>query len=195
MASRLISKDLSFYPLAIDRWRGFEELFGAHGAYSGCWCMWWRITRKQFDQQSGEGNRLAMKAIVTSGEVPGILAYHSKKAVGWCSIAPRNHYPSLNRSPVLKKLDDKPVWSIVCFYVAKAYRNSSMTRHLIKAAVEHAQRQAAEIVEAYPTKPRGKKLAPVSSFMGIPKVFEALGFVTCKHPSAAKVIMRYTIKA
>jgi hypothetical protein len=73
--------------------------------------MWWRTTRSQFKKQGNDGNRQAMKDIVDSGEVPGILAYADGEPVGWCSVAPREHYGSLNRSPVLKRLDDKPVWS------------------------------------------------------------------------------------
>lgn len=188
------SRDLTFHPLTSDRWQDFEELFGDHGAYGGCWCMWWRVTRKQFEQQSGEGNRLAMKAIVASGEVPGILAYHRGEPAGWCSLGPRDHYPSLNRSHVLKKIDDQPVWSIVCFYVARSFRGSGMIRELIGAAVSYAKHNGAKIVEAYPTRPRGKKLAPVSSFMGVPKAFGDLGFEECRRPSAAKVIMRYNVK-
>lgn len=104
---------LEFHPLTRERWSDFEELFGERGAYGGCWCMWWRLTRREFEQQQGEGNRQAMKAIVESVQVPGILAYAAGEPVGWCSVAPREHYGSLNRSPVLKRLDDTPVWSIV----------------------------------------------------------------------------------
>ena len=193
--SEIPFKDLTFFPLTIDRWEDFETLFGAHGAYAGCWCMWWRRTRKQFEQHSGDGNRLAMKATVESGNVPGILAYHGNEAIGWCSVAPRDQYPSLDRSHVLKRLDDKPVWSIVCFYIAKTFRGRGMTGHLIKAAVNYARECGANIVEAYPTRPRGKRLAPVSSFMGLPNVFGKKGFVTCRRPSEAKVIMRYTVES
>ena len=183
---------LSCRPLTVECWQDFEKLFGKSGACGGCWCMWWRISRNQFQRQAGEGNRRAMKAIVASGEVPGILAFHTGTPVGWCSVAPRDHYPSLNRSPVLKKIDAVPVWSIVCFYVAKGSRGRGMTRLLIEAAVEYARANGATVVEAYPTAPRGKKLAPVSSFMGVPAVFRDAGFEECARPSAAKVIMRCT---
>jgi len=97
---------MEFHPLTPERWPDFEKLFGPRGAYGGCWCMWWRTTRSQFEKQGGEGNRRAMKNIVDSGEVPGIIAYADGQPVGWCSVAPRDSYGSLNRSPVLKRLDD-----------------------------------------------------------------------------------------
>jgi GNAT superfamily N-acetyltransferase len=156
--------------------------------------MWWRTTRSQFEQQHGEGNRQAMQDIVNSGEVPGIIAYAGGEPVGWCSVAPRESYASLNRSPVLKRLDDKPVWSIVCFYVAKGRRGNGIMTELIRGAIDYVRQQGGKIVEAYPTHPRGRELSLASSFMGIPSVFEQAGFVECARPSKSKVVMRYYIE-
>jgi GNAT superfamily N-acetyltransferase len=185
---------MEFHPLTPDRWSDFKKLFGPRGAYGGCWCMWWRTTRSQFEKQGNDGNRQAMKDIVDAGHVPGIIAYADGQPVGWCSVAPREHYASLNRSPVLKRLDDKPVWSIVCFYVAKEQRGTGLITKLIRGAVDYVRQQGGQIVEAYPTQPRGGQLPPVSSFMGIPSVFEDAGFVECARPSQSKVIMRYYLE-
>jgi GNAT superfamily N-acetyltransferase len=155
--------------------------------------MWWRLTRRAFEAQQGEGNRQAMKAIVDSGEVPGILAYSQGEAVGWCSVAPREQFGSLERSPVLRRLDDRPVWSIVCFFVAKDYRGQGVAEDLIRAAVEYVRQQGGEVVEAYPTVPRAGRLPPVSSFMGLPRLFARAGFEERARPSKSKVIMRYEI--
>jgi GNAT superfamily N-acetyltransferase len=189
-----IPTPFEFHPLTPERWPDFEQLFGPHGAYGGCWCIWWRTSRSQFEKQGNAGNRQAMKDIVESGQVPGILAFLDGQPVGWCSVAPRDTYPSLNRSPVLKRLDDKPVWSIVCFYVAKAQRDRNLTLQLIRAAIDYVRGQGGQIVEAYPTQPRGGRLPPVSSFMGIPSVFEEAGFVECARPSKSKVVMRYYVE-
>jgi GNAT superfamily N-acetyltransferase len=185
---------LEFHPLTPDRWSDFERLFGPRGAYGGCWCMWWRTSRSQFEKQGNDGNRRAMKDIVESGQVPGIIAYVDRQPVGWCSVAPREHYASLNRSRVLKRLDNQPVWSIVCFYVAKEQRGAGLITQLIRGAVDYARQQGGQIVEAYPTQPRGEHLPPVSSFMGVASVFEEAGFVECARPSPSKVIMRYYVE-
>jgi GNAT superfamily N-acetyltransferase len=95
---------------------------------------------------------------------------------------------------VLKTLDDRPVWSIVCFYVARGYRGQGVTVELIRAAIEYVRRQGGRIVEAYPTQPRAAELPPVSSYMGLPSMFEQVGFVECARPSPSKVIMRCTIE-
>ncbi len=166
---------------------------GPHGAYGGCWCMWWRLTRKVFEQQQGEGNRRAMKAIVDAGRVPGILGYREGQAVAWCSVAPREAFASLNRSPVLKRIDDEPVWSLVCFYIARNFRKAGLMHAIIRASIDHVRRQGGGIVEAYPSILKSKKAPPTSSFMGTPEAFRQAGFAECAAPSAAKRIMRYTI--
>jgi hypothetical protein len=73
------SSKLEFHPLTPGRWRDFETLFGERGACGGCWCMWQRLARSQFNQQKGEKNKKAMRAIVEAGEIPGILAYADGK--------------------------------------------------------------------------------------------------------------------
>jgi GNAT superfamily N-acetyltransferase len=181
---------LEFHPLSAERWDDFARLFGARGAYGGCWCMWWRIPRKEFEQQQGEGNRAAMQQIVESGEIPGILGYAAGEPAAWCSIAPRERFAALNRSRVMKPLDDLPVWSLVCLFVAKRYRGAGITVPLIEAAVDYARQQGGRIVEAYPTVPQDGPLAPVSSFMGVPSVFQRAGFVECARPSRSRMIMR-----
>lgn len=186
--------DLSFHPLTPDRWDDFESLFGAHGAYGGCWCMWWRSSRAEFQSRGNKGNRRAIKALVEKGVVTGILAYRDGEAVGWCSVAPRGDYTSLERSRVLKPLDDRPVWSIVCFYIPRRHQGQGLMLALIRAAVDHVRAHGGRTIEAYPTVPRRGKLPPVSSFMGIPAVFERAGFVQVARPSEAKMVLRYEIE-
>ena len=185
---------LDFHVLVPDRWDDFERLFGARGACGGCWCMWWRITRREFEENRNAGNRRAFKALVEAGEAPGILAYTRGEAVGWCAVAPRDHYGSLERSRVLKRLDERPVWSLVCLFVSRQWRGAGIAHALVEAAASHAAASGAELIEAYPTAPRGRRLPVVSTFMGFPDLFAASGFEVCARPSPARVIMRRTIK-
>jgi len=152
--------------------------------------MWWRQTRAEFQACHGERNRRAMRRLVGSGEVPGILAYDRGRPVGWCSVAPRERFASLGRSRVLRRLDDRPVWSIVCLFVAKERRGLGVARALVSAAFAYAARQGAEVVEAYPSMPRGRRSPDIMSFMGVPALYESEGFRMCARPSAAKGVMR-----
>jgi len=181
-------------PLTPDRWRDLERLFGPRGAYGGCWCMYWRIARSEFQERHGEGNRRALRRIVDSGDVPGVLAYWEGEPVGWCSIAPRADFASLERSRTLKRLDDEPVWSIVCFFVHPRHRGEGLVAELIEGAVAWARSQGARVIEAYPTVPRAKTLPPVSSYMGLPGHFASAGFTEAARPSPAKAVMRRTVR-
>jgi len=186
---RISSSDLEFHPLTPERWGDFEELFGEHGAYSGCWCMYWRITRAQFAANGNEGNRLAMKAIVDAEQVPGILAYHGGRAVGWCSIGPREVYGSLERSPKLKRVDGEPVWSVVCFYMEKEYRGRGLMGFLLEAAVDYARENGASVVEGYPITFSGV-LKGCDGYMGIDRSFAAAGFEEVARPDEYQAIVR-----
>lgn len=157
--------------------------------------MWWRIRRSEFNQNKGEGNRQAFKAIVDSGQVPGILAYHDTQPVGWCSVSPREDFPALYRSPLLKPIDSQQVWSIVCFYIDKPARKQGLSDLLIEAAVEYARRSGARIIEAYPKDIRkGVNLTDTFLFTGLVSAFTKAGFVEVARRSETRPIMRYIIK-
>jgi GNAT superfamily N-acetyltransferase len=182
---------LTWRPLTAANWSDFVALFGPNGACGGCWCMWWRMTRREFEARHGEKNRRAMKRIVDSGEVPGIIGYEGCEPVGWCSVAPRDRFPSLDRSRVLRRIDDEPVWSIVCLFVARPHRGTGVARFMVRSAVEYAEAAGARVVEAYPVNPRGRARSSTSGYMGVPSIYAPVGFVECARPSEARIIMRY----
>jgi GNAT superfamily N-acetyltransferase len=182
--------ELGFHPLTPDRWDDFEKLFGPRGAMAGCWCMWWRVKRKDWEANQYEGNKVAMKTIVDSGTVPGLLAYHDGAPIGWVSIAPREDFPVLQRSPILKPVDEQPVWSVVCFVVHKDYKRQGMSGRLLQAAVDYATTQGATIVEGYPIAPKSDSAPDIYSFTGFLSTFQAAGFVEVARRSKHKPIMR-----
>jgi len=140
-----------FHPLTPDRWDDLETLFGPErGAGSGCWCMWWRLKRSEFEKQKGEANKEVMKRIIKSGEIPGIIAYSGKEPVCWCSVSPRETYPVLGRSRILKKVDEKPVWSIVCFFIARPFRKMGLSVALLKFITEYCKKKGAKETEGCP---------------------------------------------
>ena len=183
---------LEFHPLTPDRWADFETLFRPHGAFGGCWCMWYRLRQSEFNTGQGEGNRLAMKAIVDSGRAPGILAYIESQAVGWCSLAPRQDFSRLTRSRNLAPVDDQPVWSVVCFYVKKGYRRQGLTVALLKEAIEFARQGGAKILEGYPL---DKDNTPDPyAYHGLESAFRKAGFVEVARHSPTRPIMRYYLE-
>ena len=179
-----------FHPLTPERWPDFEKLFGPRGACGGCWCMYWRLTRAQFTEQQGELNHHNIKALVDSGDIPGILAYSSDEPVGWCSIAPCEEFPTLGRSRILKPVDDQPVWSVVCFFVARNQRRKGLTVDLLKAAVDFASSNGARIVEGYPVEPKTGKAPDVFIYTGVLSAFIQAGFTEVLRRSETRPIMR-----
>lgn len=185
---------LRFAPLTPECWPDFEGLFGERGACGGCWCMFWRLSRKQFEAGKGTKNQRAMKKLVETGAQPGILAFHGDKAVGWCALAPREDYPALTRSRVLAPVDDKPVWSVACFFVRKDYRGQGVATRLLKAARKHVREHGGRILEGYPVLPTKGPIAPAFAWTGIPSAFERAGFREVARRSPTRPIMRATLR-
>jgi ribosomal protein S18 acetylase RimI-like enzyme len=188
---KLARKELVFKPVTTTEWPDLQRLFGPQGADGGCWCMWWRIKRSEFARRRGEQNRQAMEAIIRSGEIPGILAYLGTEPIGWCSVAPRQAFPVLDRSAVLKRVDDQPVWSIVCFYISAAYRGQGLCDLMIEAALDYARKQGARIVEAYPVDPETSEVRVEEAYTGLIGSFRKAGFREAARRSRRRVIMRY----
>jgi GNAT superfamily N-acetyltransferase len=176
-----------------ERWPDVERLFGERGACGGCWCMTWRLPRKKFEQGKGTGNKRALKRLVTSGEVPGILGYVGSEPVAWCAVAPREVYPVLERSRVLKPVDDKPVWSVSCLFVLKAYRRRGVSVQMLEAAVEFARRRGAKIIEGYPVEPWLERAPDAFIWTGTPSAFLKAGFKEIERRSKTRPIMRRVI--
>lgn len=179
---------LTFAPATPDRWDDIETLFGPRGACAGCWCMWWRLSRAAFKSGAGQGNRRAFKKLVEGGAVPGLLAYDGDQPVGWCAVEPKQAYASLLRSKA-KTVDDRPCWSVTCFFVAKSHRNQGVSFALLQAAVKHARANGAALIEGYPID-TDKKAMDFSSFMGAAQTFKAAGFAEAARPSPSRPVMR-----
>ena len=194
-------ENVEIIPVTPRRWADMQVLFGPRGACAGCWCMYWRLKRAEFQRQTGDGNRLAMQALIQAGEIPGLLAYLPEKhagpanqPVGWVSVAPRQAFPLFERSRVLKPVDDAPVWSVVCFFVARRFRDHGLTLLLLRAAVDFAAQHGAAIVEGYPIEPKKGRTADVFVYTGLASTFLQAGFVEVARRSETRPIMRYYIK-
>ncbi len=185
---------LEFHSLTPDRWPDLVRLFGESGGNSGCWCMFWRITRAEFARQApnkGAENKLAFRAMVDSGQVPGLLAYSGVEPVAWCSVGPRESYPSLERSPTLRRIDNQPVWSVTCFFMARPYRGQGLMARLLRAAVDYAGRNGATLVEGYPWDQSEVRRRPgTEGFMGFAQAFRRAGFHEARRLSDRRLIMR-----
>jgi GNAT superfamily N-acetyltransferase len=181
-------------PVTPHNWIDFETVMGPRGGTGGCWCMFLRLSHAEFEAQKGEPNHVEMKAIVDSGEVPGILAYVDGQPAGWCSIAPREAYPRLQRSRVAKRIDEQPVWSAICFFIHKDYRHTGVSSELLMAAVDYAKGHGAKIIEGYPVEPKKDKMPDVFAWQGLAEVFRRAGFKEVARRSETRPFMRYYVE-
>ena len=185
---------LTVFPLTPERWSDLETLFGTRGACGGCWCMFWRLKNKDFKLMAGEPAKSALQGLVDSGLVPGLIAYEHENPVGWISFGPREDFVRLENSRVLARVDDQPVWSIVCFFIHRKERRKGISTALIKAALAYARANGAKIVEAYPVVPNRPDYPDVYAYTGLYSTFTKLGFVESARRSEKRAVVRYVFE-
>lgn len=185
---------LEFRPLTPDRWEDFEALFGPHGACGGCWCQWWKQTGSEYDRHKGTDNRQLMRRSVEAGEVPGLLAYHENQPMGWCAVEPRSAYARLGRSRILKPVDDIPVWSVTCFFIAKEWRKRGVMTRLLGAAIDFVRDQGGTVLEGYPVEPKKESVPAIYAYPGLASAFRRVGFQEILRRSETRPIMRYSLE-
>ena len=168
--------DLEIRPLTADRFDDLAALFGQGGDPKTCWCQFWRIPGKEGVISSAATNRARMRAIADEDPPAGLLGYRGDEVVGWVSLGPREVFGRLERSKVRPRLDEVPVWSIVCFVVARAVRSQGVARALLDGAVEFARKRGVPAVEAYPVDTAGERAESARLYVGTLSMFEDAGF-------------------
>jgi GNAT superfamily N-acetyltransferase len=167
---------LDIRPLTRQRFDDLASLFGQGGDPKTCWCMYWRLRNKDWSLTAPAGNRTRMKALSDGDPPAGLLGYSDGEAVGWVSLGPREDFDRLEHSKVRPRLDEVPVWSIVCFVVSRKLRKQGLGRELLDAAIDFARDRGAPAVEAYPVDTAGGKVPAANLYTGSLSMFEDAGF-------------------
>ena len=171
---------LEIHPLTQARLPDLAALFGQGGDPKWCWCSFYRVRSVDFRSATPAKNRRVLESAVTElqaeGRSPGLVAYRDGEAVGWVSLGPRDDYERLRHSKVLAPVDDKPVWSIVCFVVARAARGKGVAHALLEAAVHYAREHGASLLEGYPVETDGGRVPAANAYKGTVAMFERAGF-------------------
>jgi len=181
-------------PVTKKNWNLFVRLFGDKGACGNCWCMYYRLDNA--DYKAGkveEGNKRAMKEIIWADKPVGLLGLLEGQPVAWCAFAPREDFIRLERSRVHKRIDDKNVWSIPCFFIDKNFRRAGISVLLLKGAVDYANKNGIKIIEAYPAIPTQDKIPDAFAWIGLYKSFERAGFKIVDRKSGNRPMVRYYI--
>jgi len=180
-------KRLRFHEVDSGSWPDFARLFEERGGPKNCWCMVWRATPEEAKQRSGADRRAQIQVRVNESIPIGLLGYLDDEPVAWCSIAPRETYRDLGGPPVAT--DQERIWSLVCFFIKRQLRGEGVSRQLIEAAIAHAKKHGANIIEAYPV----DRDSPSYRFMGFLDMFDAAGFEQIGRAGQRRHIMRLTV--
>jgi GNAT superfamily N-acetyltransferase len=189
---------LQVHPLTPERWPDLEAVFNARGCSvaRGCWCMYYRVSGKgELTRPGGDQprrSREALQALAAQDPPPGLIGYRDGTPVGWISLGPREHYAKLARSPVMKPVDDQPVWSVVCFVVPAEYRGQGVPAALLAGAVAYARQRGVRLLEAYPVD-TDAPAPPQQPWFGSKHLFDAAGFEEVARRKPARPVLRLKI--
>jgi GNAT superfamily N-acetyltransferase len=190
---------LDIRPLTKRRWKDLETLFEGPGGSQvrGCWCMYYRRSGsipKPPGMTYAERNKCDLKALVDRGAVPGLIGYRDGVPVAWVSLGPREDYAKLERSPVMKAIDDKPVWSVICFYTAKHARGQGLSTQMLDGAATYARERGVRLLEAYPVDKPGRG-ADDNMWFGAKAMYDRAGYKEVARRKPTRPIVRKTLRA
>ena len=175
MTPRAATTRVEVMPATADRWDDVVTILGANGD-KGCWCQAPRGTVGGPGVEAGATRPERLRAQLERSPPPGMLAYVDGEVAGWLGFGPRPSLPRLERSRTIPKIDDTPVWSILCFNIRAGYRRRGVAAALLDGLIEYARRAGAPGLEAYPIDPEGARVDAGFGYVGLTPWFERRGF-------------------
>ncbi|MGH6921358.1 MAG: GNAT family N-acetyltransferase [Geminicoccaceae bacterium] len=186
-------------PLTPARWADLEKVFGGgRGDCGRCWCMYWRLPRRDFEASLGASARQLFRARVEAGPPPGLVAYRDGVPVGWVQVGPRADVPQWNGAGRLTAptaeapANDPRVWGISCFVTRAGCRRQGVATALLAAAIAWARQNRARTLDACPVDTAGNH-PPVALYHGIARTFRAAGFREVARRRPDRPLMRLTL--
>jgi GNAT superfamily N-acetyltransferase len=168
---------LDVKPLTTDRFADLAELFNEGGDPKWCWCQYFRKQGLDWSNSTTAKNRASLESLAARPDLaPGLIGYLDGRVVGWVSLAPREDYARLTNAKVLARVDDKLVWSVVCFVVSKGARGQGVAAAMLQGAIAYAREQGATMLEAYPVSATRGRISPANAFHGVQSMYEKAGF-------------------
>jgi hypothetical protein len=178
---------LTFRPVGPATRKDFETLFTSPGAPHYCWCMAWRRTSEETKHPSSADAKRQMMQRIGAGVPVGLLAYADGTPTAWVSIAPRDTFRRLGGRDTGP---DASIWSLSCFFVPRKLRGHGTVHRLLDAAIDHARKNGATVVEGYPV----DETSPSYRHMGFVSVFRKAGFVEAGQAGRRRHVMRLKLR-
>jgi GNAT superfamily N-acetyltransferase len=186
---------IAIEPATPDRFDDVEHALTGGGDGRSCQCQWWTLTNAQWEATSKDEREQLLRDEVTAGPPPGLVVYVDGEAVGWVRVGPRTGQVRLGRTKNFtgsseEPWDDDSVWAVSCFVVRKEHRREGLNARLLDAAVEHARKHGARVIEAYPIDPDAGNKKPANElYHGVVSTFANAGFREVARPRPDLVVV------
>lgn len=184
---------LEIVPLTSDTWEHFEALLGPGGVQGGCWCAYFRMRARDFEQSTPQEHKQLARGIVNDDAPFGLLALQEGTTVGWVAVSPRCDNPRLARSEVARvdpATDLSRTWAVTCFYIDRSVRHRGVTGTLLREAVRYATAPGAAAVEGYPVDASDGKVAAGGLYHGELQTFLDSGFELIDRRGSRRALVR-----
>ncbi|WP_405372286.1 MULTISPECIES: GNAT family N-acetyltransferase [unclassified Microbacterium] len=185
--------EITIEPATSDRLADVERALTGGGDGATCWCQWWMLAPKDFDALTHDERKERLAGDLAAPVASALLAYVEGDAAGWVKVAPRPDQPRLARTRAVQKspepMADPDVWAVTCFVVRKEHRGLGVANALLTAAVDHARRHGARVVEGYPIDTSERTASTNDLYHGALSSFVAAGFVETVRPGASRPIV------
>jgi hypothetical protein len=168
--------------LSLDNFADYESLTSCQSE-GGCYCSFWHqkwssmADWEKCQRETPEINRSIILEKVKSHFHVGVLVYENENLVAWVSVGPIvDFYWTWRRVGALGDAA-KSTAGIVCFTIAKNYRNKGRQKEILEALKAYGKTQGWASIEGYPfdasaiEKHKDKVIWP-----GITKGFAEAGF-------------------
>ena len=181
--------------LSPELWSDFAAYFEYKDKCSGCWCMNHRLPIGLAFE--GEAAKLAMKQLIESKRVFGILAYADgdRVPVGWCSVDRRKTLPGHDciEEDIACSRDE---WSIHCITTRTDYKNKGLESVLVQAGIELVKKKNGQSIEVYPEPGSSptNSFKTWNTFNGYQSDFENMGFLKIERDFDSHAQFYYPMK-
>jgi GNAT superfamily N-acetyltransferase len=178
---------LAFKPVTEATREDFRAVFAKPGGPKYCWCMLWRASPQELKDAKGQAREKQILGRIDQGVPVGLVGYADGEPVAWVSVAPKATFRGLGGP---EPEEGEKVFSLTCMHLPRVLRAKGMARQLIAAAVAHARKHKADVLEAYPVDPD----SPSYRHMGLVPAFEAQGFTEVGREGTRRHVMRLTLR-